>query len=84
MIIRRTLKQFKITSRFGIFKKKIEQMKKAFKWTLIAIAVVYSLIVFVAPAVMLWLFSDKHVTYHRVYRAEEAGLTDPDTLMLKT
>ena len=37
-------------------------MRKVFKWTLIVIAVVYSLIVFVAPAVMLWLFSDKHVT----------------------
>ena len=59
-------------------------MRKVFKWTLIVIAVVYSLIVFVAPAVMLWLFSDKHVSYHRVYRAEEAGLPDPDTLRLKT
>lgn len=30
------------------------------------------------------LFCDKHVTYHRVYRAEEAGLPDPDTLWLTT
>lgn len=27
---------------------------------------------------LLHLFCDKHVTYHRVYRAEEAGLPDPD------
>ena len=33
---------------------------------------------------LLHLFCDKHVTYHRVYRAEEAGLPDPDTLWLTT
>lgn len=33
---------------------------------------------------LLHLFCDKHVTYHRVYRAEEAGLSDPDTLWLTT
>ena len=59
-------------------------MKKVLKWTAIVVGVVYSLIVFVAPAVLLHLFCDKHVTYHRVYRAEEAGLPDPDTLWLTT
>lgn len=33
---------------------------------------------------LLHLFCDKHVTYHLVYRAEEAGLPDPDTLWLTT
>lgn len=59
-------------------------MKKVLKWTAIVVGVVYSLIVFAAPAVLLHLFCDKHVTYHRVYRAEEAGLPDPDTLWLTT
>lgn len=59
-------------------------MKKVLKWTAIVVGVVYSLIVFAAPAVLLHLFYDKHVTYHRVYRAEEAGLPDPDTLWLTT
>lgn len=59
-------------------------MKKVLKWAVIVVGVVYSLIVFVAPAVLLHLLCDKHVTYHRVYRAEEAGLPDPDTLRLTT
>ena len=47
-------------------------MKKVLKWTAIVVGVVYSLIVFVAPAVLLHLLCDKHVAYHRVYKAEEA------------
>ncbi len=59
-------------------------MRKVLKWTLIVIAAVYSLIVLAGPTVVLKLLCDKHVTYRRVYTAEEAGLPDPDTLWLRT
>lgn len=59
-------------------------MKKALKWTLTVVAVVYSLIVFVGPAAFIELICDKHVNYRKVYQASEAGLPSPDTLWLKT
>lgn len=59
-------------------------MKKALKWTLTVVAVVYSLIVFVGPAAFIELICDKHVNYRKVYLASEAGLPSPDTLWLKT
>lgn len=59
-------------------------MKKVLKRTLVVAAALYLFIIVAGPAALLWLFTDKHVTYSRVYDAAEAGLPAPDTLWLRT
>ena len=59
-------------------------MKKVLKRTLVVAAALYLFIIIAGPAAMLWLFTDKHVNYNRVYDAAEAGLPAPDTLWLRT
>ena len=59
-------------------------MKKVLKRTLVVAAALYLFIIIAGPAALLWLFTDKHVTYSRVYDAAEAGLPAPDTLWLRT
>lgn len=59
-------------------------MKKVLKRTLVVVAALYLFIIIAGPAAMLWLFTDKHANYNRVYDAAEAGLPVPDTLWLRT
>ncbi|MGN0202070.1 MAG: alpha/beta hydrolase [Candidatus Cryptobacteroides sp.] len=56
--------------------------KKAIKYCLASLVALYIVIVAVAPVITVNLLSNKHVNYARVFRAEEAGLPDPDTLRL--
>ena len=58
--------------------------KKIFKYSLIGILALYLLALLVGPLVTLNLLSNKHVNYSRVFTSEEAGLSDSDTLWLKS
>lgn len=59
-------------------------MKKALKWVGVTILALYAVIVIAGPIALINIVCDKHVSYSRVFAAEEFGLPEPDTLYLNT
>lgn len=57
---------------------------KVMKWTLVGVVAAYLFIITFGTVVILHVLCEKHVEYHRVYDAAEAGLPAPDTLSLLT